>query len=51
MEELESSVRKLMRVEEELRQGLQEQQEEIHKLRVQNQELQHEVPEQSGTLW
>uniref|UniRef100_G3PEU2 Ninein like n=1 Tax=Gasterosteus aculeatus aculeatus TaxID=481459 RepID=G3PEU2_GASAC len=43
VEELESSVRKLMRVEEELRQGLQEQQEEIHKLRVQNQELQHEL--------
>ncbi|KAL6102295.1 ninl [Pungitius sinensis] len=43
VEELEGSVGKLMRVEEELRQGLQEQQEEIDKLRVQNQELQHEL--------
>lgn len=51
MEELEAGVRKLMREKEELRQALQEQeeqasvtlQEETCKLRVQNQELQHQV--------
>lgn len=51
MEELEAGVRKLMREKEELRQALQEQEEqasvtlqdETCKLRVQNQELQHQV--------
>lgn len=51
VEELETSVRKLMREKEELRQVLEEQdeqasitlQEETQKLRVQNQELQHKV--------
>lgn len=51
VEELDASVRKLMREKEELRQVLEEQeeqasitlQEETHKLRVQNQELQHKV--------
>uniref|UniRef100_A0A8C4NR43 EF-hand domain-containing protein n=1 Tax=Dicentrarchus labrax TaxID=13489 RepID=A0A8C4NR43_DICLA len=53
VEELESSVRKLMREKEELHQALEEQeeqtsisqQEETHKLRVQNQELQHKLSE------
>lgn len=53
MEELESSVRKLAREKEELHQALEEQeeqtsitlQEETHRLRVQNQELQHKVPD------
>lgn len=49
MDDLEASVRKLMREKEELRQVLEEQasitiQEETHKLSVQNQELQHKVP-------
>uniref|UniRef100_A0A3Q2V9E9 Ninein-like n=1 Tax=Haplochromis burtoni TaxID=8153 RepID=A0A3Q2V9E9_HAPBU len=51
VEELEAGVRKLMREKEELRQALQEQeeqasvtlQEETCKLRVQNQELQHQL--------
>ncbi|XP_042084798.1 ninein-like protein isoform X5 [Haplochromis burtoni] len=53
VEELEAGVRKLMREKEELRQALQEQeeqasvtlQEETCKLRVQNQELQHQLSE------
>lgn len=53
VEELETSVRKLMREKEELHRALEEQeeqtsitlQEESHKLRVQNQELQHKVPD------
>ncbi|XP_044069876.1 ninein-like protein isoform X3 [Siniperca chuatsi] len=53
VEELETSVRKLMREQEELRQALEEQderasitlQEETHRLRVQNQELQHKLSE------
>ncbi|XP_070771860.1 ninein-like protein [Enoplosus armatus] len=53
VEELETSFGKLMREKEELRQALEEQeeqasislQEETHKLRVQNQELQHELSE------
>lgn len=55
VEELETSVRKLMREKEELHQALEEQeeqtsitlQEESHRLRVQNQELQHKVPDSS----
>ncbi|KAG7999654.1 Ninein-like protein [Nibea albiflora] len=53
VEELESSIRKLVREKEELHQALEEQeeqtsislQEETHKLRVQNQELQHKLTE------
>ncbi|XP_070832913.1 ninein-like protein isoform X3 [Chaetodon trifascialis] len=53
VEELETSIRKLMREKEELHQALEEQeeqtsitlQEESHKLRVQNQELQHKLSE------
>ncbi|XP_041802842.1 ninein-like protein isoform X2 [Chelmon rostratus] len=53
VEELETSVRKLMREKEELHRALEEQeeqtsitlQEESHKLRVQNQELQHKLSE------
>ncbi|KAM8738035.1 ninein-like protein isoform 4-T4 [Acanthopagrus schlegelii] len=53
VEELENSVRKLMREKEELHQALEEQeehtsitlQEETHRLRVQNQELQHKLTE------
>uniref|UniRef100_UPI0037E8D2BE ninein-like protein n=1 Tax=Semicossyphus pulcher TaxID=241346 RepID=UPI0037E8D2BE len=53
VEELESSVRRLMREKEELCQAIEEQeeqtsftlQEETHKLRVQNQELQHKLSE------
>lgn len=41
MEELETSVKNLMREKEELHQALQE----THKLRVQNQELQYKVPD------
>lgn len=64
MEELEISVRKLMREKEELQQVLEVQeeqasialQEETHKLRVQNHELQHQVPNfthcfYSAALW
>ncbi|KAM8859570.1 ninein-like protein isoform 2-T4 [Spinachia spinachia] len=43
VEELETSVRKLMRVEEELHHGLQKQQEEIQKLRIKNEEVQHKL--------
>lgn len=51
MEDLETSVRTLMRAKEELHQLLEEQnvsvtaQKETHKLRIQNQELQHKVPD------
>ncbi|XP_068597297.1 ninein-like protein [Brachionichthys hirsutus] len=50
LEELETSVKKLMREKQELHQALEEQEEqeeqgETHKLRVQNQELQHELAE------
>ncbi|KAM6922397.1 LOW QUALITY PROTEIN: ninein-like protein [Lycodopsis pacificus] len=47
VEELQSSVRKLVKEKEELHQALdeQEEQEETHKLRVQNQELQHQLSE------
>ncbi|KAI3363544.1 hypothetical protein L3Q82_012147 [Scortum barcoo] len=50
VEELEASVRRLMREKEELCQTVEEQasvtlQEETHKLRVQNQELQHKLSE------
>ncbi|XP_073338292.1 ninein-like protein isoform X2 [Pagrus major] len=53
VEELESNVRKLMREKEELHQALEDQeeqtsitlQEETHRLRVQNQELQHKLTE------
>nr|XP_020477938.1 ninein-like protein isoform X5 [Monopterus albus] len=53
VEELEASVRKLMKEKEEFRQALEEQEEqasialqkETHKLRVQNQELQHKLAE------
>lgn len=53
---METSVRKLMREKEELCQALEEQeeqasitlQEETHRLRVQNQELQHKVPDTTG---
>ncbi|XP_036979541.1 ninein-like protein isoform X1 [Acanthopagrus latus] len=53
VEELENSIRKLMREKEELHQALEEQeehtsitlQEETHRLRVQNKELQHKLTE------
>lgn len=51
VEDLETSIRTLMREKEELHQLLEEQnisftaQKETHKLRVQNQELQHKVPD------
>lgn len=53
VEELETSVRRLTREKEELRRAQEEQeeqasitlQEETHRLRVQNQELQNKVPE------
>ncbi|XP_076747489.1 ninein-like protein isoform X3 [Maylandia zebra] len=58
VEELEAGVRKLMREKEELRQALQEQeeqasvtlQEETCKLRVQNQELQHQAVRADAAL-
>ncbi|XP_030604233.1 ninein-like protein isoform X1 [Archocentrus centrarchus] len=53
VEEMEAGVKKLMKEKEELRQALEEQEEqasvtlqkETHKLRVQNQELQHQLSE------
>lgn len=52
MEELETSVKNLMREKEELHQAHQEKEEQTsitlqdtHKLRVQNQELQYKVPD------